>query len=142
MLPYWRYRQPWRDDFPFGFYSRDLLNSIQNEFDLQARDFERRMQELAPIRGLDGFHVDVDVRQFRPYEITVKTSDNAVVVEGKQERYDEHGFVSRQFTRRYDLPARYDAHTVTSDLSTDGVLSINAPLRRPYGSNDRVVRFK
>ena len=44
--------------------------------------------------------VNLDVQQFKPEELTVKVADKFLVVEGKhEERSDEHGFVSRQFTR-------------------------------------------
>jgi crystallin alpha B len=47
----------------------------------------------------------LDVQQFKPDELTVKTVNDYVVVEGKhEERQDEHGFISRQFQRRYKLP--------------------------------------
>lgn len=40
----------------------------------------------------DKFQVILDVQQFTPNEITVKTTDKCVVVEGKhEEKADEHG---------------------------------------------------
>lgn len=54
------------------------------------------------------FEVILDVQQFLPEEINVKIVDKFVVVEGKhEEKQDEHGFVSRQFSRRYNLPSEY-----------------------------------
>lgn len=42
----------------------------------------------------DKFQVILDVQQFTPNEITVKTTDKFVVVEGKhEEKADEHGYV-------------------------------------------------
>lgn len=44
----------------------------------------------------DKFEIILDVQQFTPNEITVKTNDKFIVVEGKhEEKQDEHGFVSR-----------------------------------------------
>lgn len=70
----------------------------------------------------------LDVQQFAPNEITVKTVDNnVIIVEGKHnEKKDEHGIVSRQFMRRYVLPAGYDIGSVQSALSSDGILTITA----------------
>jgi crystallin alpha B len=81
------------------------------------------------------------VQQFKPEELTVKTVNNYVVVEGKhEERQDEHGFISRQFQRRYKLPTDIDPDTVVSQLSSDGVLTICAPKKAlPPPSNERVV---
>lgn len=54
----------------------------------------------------DKFEVILDVQQFLPSEISVKVTDKYVVVEAKhEEKQDEHGYVSRQFTRRYLLPS-------------------------------------
>ncbi|XP_043483762.1 protein lethal(2)essential for life-like [Leptopilina heterotoma] len=76
----------------------------------------------------DRFQVILDVQQFSPEEITVKTRDNFVIVEAKhEEKQDEHGFISRHFIRRYVLPTTHDVMQITSSLSSDGVLTISAP---------------
>ena len=85
--------------------------------------------------------MNLDVQQFKPDELTVKTVNNFVIVEGKhEERQDEHGFISRQFQRRYKLPVDVEADTVVSQLSSDGVLTVFAPkkaLSAPAG--ERIV---
>lgn len=40
---------------------------------------------------------------------------------------DDHGFVSREFLRKYKLPAGVTIADVTSSLSIDGVLTITVP---------------
>ncbi|KAL0276538.1 UNVERIFIED_CONTAM: hypothetical protein PYX00_004093 [Menopon gallinae] len=89
----------------------------------------------------DEFKVNLDVQQFKPEQLSVKVVDNSVVIEGKhEERQDEHGFISRQFQRRYILPESVDPQTVVSSLSSDGVLSISAPKKLPPpAQNERVV---
>ncbi|KAI4497723.1 hypothetical protein M0802_007263 [Mischocyttarus mexicanus] len=91
----------------------------------------------------DHFQVILDVQQFSPDEITVKTVDKNVVVEAKhEEKQDEHGFISRQFVRRYILPTDYDATNVTSTLSSDGVLSITAPKKNPVPTGtERIINI-
>lgn len=81
------------------------------------------------------------MQQFKPDELTVKMVDDFVVVEGKhEERQDDHGFISRQFQRRYKLPSDVDPDTVLSQLSSDGVLSISAPKKAlPQSANERIV---
>jgi crystallin alpha B len=50
------------------------------------------------------------------------------VIEGKhEEKADEHGFISRQFVRRYMLPEDVKQEEVQCSLSSDGVLMVNAP---------------
>ncbi|XP_045778070.1 protein lethal(2)essential for life-like [Maniola jurtina] len=86
------------------------------------------------------FEVILDVQQFTPEEITVKATNNSVLVEGKhEEKQDEHGFISRQFTRRYILPPGYELTDLVSTLSSDGVLTITAPKRPPPNSGERVI---
>lgn len=78
--------------------------------------------------GKDGFQVCVDVHHFQPSEITVKTVDHTVVIEGcHEERDDGHGTVERRFIRKYSLPKEYEMATIHSSLSSDGVLTIKAP---------------
>lgn len=89
----------------------------------------------------DKYQVTLDVQQFAPDEITVKvTGNNTITVEGKhEEKQDEHGFVSRQFIRRYVLPDGHDINNVVSSLSSDGVLSITAPRVGESGEEHRNI---
>ncbi|KPI95180.1 PREDICTED: protein lethal(2)essential for life-like [Papilio xuthus] len=89
----------------------------------------------------DKFQVNLDVQHFSPEEISVKTADGFLIVEAKhEERRDEHGFISRSFTRKYALPEGIEADMVMSKLSSDGVLSITAPLKvPPKNSDERIV---
>ncbi|OWR44130.1 small heat shock protein [Danaus plexippus plexippus] len=67
-------------------------------------------------------------------------ADGYIVVEGKhEEKKDEHGFISRQFTRRYALPEGCNPDTVESRLSSDGVLSVIAPKVPSVSKNERSV---
>lgn len=93
----------------------------------------------------DKFHVTLDTQQFRPEEISVKVVDNYVVVEGKhEEKEDEHGWISRQFSRKYLVPSQCDVDQVQSKLSSDGTLTITAP-RKPVPASEnreRVVKIQ
>lgn len=78
--------------------------------------------------GKDGFQVCLDVKHFQPNEVSVKTENNSIVVHAKhEEKRDDHGYIAREFTRRYDLPDGFKVEDVTSSLSSDGILSIKAP---------------
>ncbi|XP_022913587.2 protein lethal(2)essential for life-like [Onthophagus taurus] len=81
----------------------------------------------------DRFQVNLDVQHFKPEEIVVKvTGDHTITVEGKHEEMeDEHGYISRSFTRKYILPKGHDIQKVDSKLSSDGVLTITAPTFNP-----------
>ncbi len=130
------YNDPWhwhqtprrqhQPQFGLGISSEDLQVLMSLPSHLQRQALQQRANK-SPI-GKDGFHLLVDVSHFQPNEISVKTIDNEVIIEGKhEEREDEHGYISRQFTRRYSLPKRYDPNTVTSTLSSEGILTVKAP---------------
>lgn len=91
----------------------------------------------------DQFQVSVDVSAFAPNEVTVKAvDDNSVVIQAKhEERADEHGYISRSFSRRYMLPKDVQVESIKSSLSADGVLTVTAPKKAPEPpkSNERVV---
>jgi len=86
----------------------------------------------------DGFEVKLDVQHFAPEELSVKSSDGTITVEGKhEEKQDEHGFVSRQFVRRYVVPEvlKMQEENVKCSLSSDGVLTISVPKPTPKPTN-------
>nr|ART30113.1 heat shock protein 21.00 [Harmonia axyridis] len=89
----------------------------------------------------DSFKANLDVQQFRPEEITVKSSgNNTITIEGKhEEKQDEHGFISRQFVRKYVLPKDCDIEKVESRLSSDGVLTIIAPRNKPEELENKTI---
>uniref|UniRef100_A0A1A9W4D2 SHSP domain-containing protein n=1 Tax=Glossina brevipalpis TaxID=37001 RepID=A0A1A9W4D2_9MUSC len=76
----------------------------------------------------NGFRVDIDVSNYSPSEIEVKTDDNYIVVDGKHTKRTTggHYMVERHFTRKYLLPRGFNPDDVISDLSTDGILTIKA----------------
>lgn len=118
LSPNWRRQYRWRDDFGL-FNNREWFD----DFDRFHRD------GIEYNTTKDGCEIRMDVAPFRSYEITVKTNNNWITVTGKREEHrGTSGYISRQLTRRYFLPLRYDANTVTSDLSWDGILTIKAQL--------------
>ncbi|CAJ1064434.1 heat shock protein beta-1 [Xyrichtys novacula] len=95
-----------------------------------SRQMSSGMSEIKQTQ--DNWKVCLDVNHFSPEELVVKTKDGVVEITGKhEERKDEHGFVSRCFTRKYTLPPTADAEKVTSSLSPDGVLTVETPLKMP-----------
>lgn len=86
----------------------------------------------------------MDVENIAPNEISVKTVGNSIVVEGNhEERQDEHGYISRQFKRRFALPEGYNVKDVVSTLSSDGVLTVKVPPEaKPLKNNERVIQIQ
>ncbi|XP_022123488.1 protein lethal(2)essential for life [Pieris rapae] len=125
--------------FGLGLTPDDLLSVVAGP--LALREYYRPWRHLAAAtRDLgssikadkDKFQVNLDVQHFTPEEISVKTADGYIVVEGKhEEKKDQHGYISRQFTRRYALPEGCVPESVESRLSSDGVLTVIAPRKVP-----------
>ncbi|XP_011298419.1 protein lethal(2)essential for life [Fopius arisanus] len=90
------------------------------------------------------FQVILDVQQFKPEEINVKVVDKCVVVEAKhEEKQDEHGWISRQFVRKYMIPEQCEIEQVSSSLSSDGVLTITAPRKEvPKIEGEKVIKIE
>ncbi|XP_072549748.1 crystallin, alpha B, b [Salminus brasiliensis] len=76
----------------------------------------------------DHFTINLDVKHFAPEELAVKVNGDYIEVHAKHEdRQDDHGFVSREFLRKYRLPVGVDPTSITSSLSSDGILMVLAP---------------
>lgn len=134
--------------FGLNLTSDDFLTDIIDRPVLSVRKYLRPWRNLAAVArdvgssiksDKDKFQVNLDVQHFDPEEISVKTSDGYVVIEGKhEERKDEHGYISRQFKRRYALPEDCNPETVESRLSSDGVLTVVAP-KVSESKNERAI---
>ena len=68
--------------------------------------------------------------------------DKKIVIEGKhEEKQDEHGWISREFVRKYQIPENCDMDQVSSSISSDGVLTVLAPRKNSLEDkeNERVI---
>ncbi|XP_053687684.1 protein lethal(2)essential for life-like [Sabethes cyaneus] len=130
--------------FGTGLTADDLLTAITSSRHLPQQQTHPRTGYNRPWRNTslvsrqdsgsmvdisgNKFQINLDVQQFSPNEISVKATNNSILVEGKHdEKQDEHGFISRHFVRRYMLPAGHDPDAIVSSLSSDGILTITAP---------------
>jgi len=115
---------PWRQlEDPF----LDLRRAMRS-FDSQLRRLQSETGQAQIQSDKDSFQVKLDVSHFRPEEIEVKVVGNDVTIHGRhEERRDDHGYVSREFTRRYHLPEGCDIDRLSSSLSPNGVLQVTAP---------------
>lgn len=114
-------------NFGLAITPEDLLVAPTSPIAPRLRPFWPRDGSSIKVEK-DKWQINVDVQHFSPDEITVKVADGTIVVEGKhEEKQDEHGLISRQFTRRFKLPDGINADAVESRLSSDGVLIVLAP---------------
>ncbi|KAL4647786.1 heat shock protein beta-1-like [Arapaima gigas] len=116
---------------PFVPQSPAMPSSVMSPY---SRAFFRQLSSgISEVKqSQDQWKVSLDVNHFSPEELVVKTKDGVVEITGKhEERRDEHGFISRCFTRKYTLPPGADVEKVTSSLSPEGVLTVETPLAKP-----------
>ena len=127
----WRPRKRLRwpteeDDF-------DDLNCLSIEDSLPKPMISPENKCLTPNTKSDKFSVKLDVNHFKPEEIEIKVVGNDLIISGKhEERKDnDNAFVSRQFSRRYEVPNNCDLDLIMSSLSKDCKLTIEAPFKSP-----------
>jgi len=102
---------------------------------------ERDQAPSAEGTNKDLFSVKLDVHQFHPDEVTVKTKDNSLIIEAKhEEREDSHGFIARHFVRRYIMPDDVKVEQLACNMSSDGILELCAPRKLVGGETVVPIR--
>jgi len=86
----------------------------------------------------DTYKILVNVENYKPEELVIKTVDNTVIVEAKHEEKtsDGHSYATQSFNQSFTLPRGVDPEAVSSGLSKQGVLTISAPLPKSLKSGD------
>ncbi|XP_055516656.1 crystallin, alpha B, b [Leucoraja erinacea] len=109
------------------------FSSLVNPFYWKAAGLSRipswLQSGLSEVRlDKDKFAIHLDVKHFTPEEIRVKILGDFIEIQAQhEERQDEHGYISREFHRKYKIPAGVDPTLITSSLSADGVLTVTGP---------------
>ncbi|XP_076854015.1 heat shock protein beta-8 [Brachyhypopomus gauderio] len=86
-----------------------------------------------PTNPDEPWKVCVNVHSYKPEELNVKTKEGFVEVSGKhEEKQDEGGIVSKNFTKKIQIPSDVDPLTVFASLSPEGVLIIESRQTPPY----------
>ncbi|KAK1148003.1 heat shock protein beta-3-like [Acipenser oxyrinchus oxyrinchus] len=71
------------------------------------------------------FQVLLGVAQFRPEEILIQVYEGWLLVKSQHgPRMDQHGFISRSFTRQYKLPDGLPVRGLSAVLCHDGILVV------------------
>lgn len=68
----------------------------------------------------------VDVRNYRPDEVSLRVEGNILVVKAKHYSDGNFGFERNEFQRTYPVPQDADPASITSKISQDGYLTIEA----------------
>jgi len=120
--------------FGLGLNEDDIIPSSYSPYYSRGRRLYTRQQSgVAEMRQeKDKWQVSIDVQHFSPAELSIKTVEDVLWVEGRHdEKEDEHGFVRREFTRKYSIPGDYQPESVVCAVSKDGILTITAAKKAP-----------
>ncbi|NWY61278.1 HSPB3 protein, partial [Chionis minor] len=80
------------------------------------------------------FQVLLDVVQFRPEDIIIQTFEGWLLIKAQHgPRMDEHGFISRSFTRQYKLPNGVENKDLSALFCHDGILVVE--MKNSVGKN-------
>ena len=79
--------------------------------------------------GTRRMRLTVDVGEFSPDEIVVKTTDRKLIVHAEHEERTAGRTLHKEFNKEYDLPESVDPATITAYLADDRQLTIEAPLK-------------
>merc|ERR1719290_729099 len=107
-----------------------MPNLFNTDLSKQMDMFQNKDSEVIRVKDdNDKFEISLDTSQYRPDELRVNVENGVISVEGKHEEKSEDGrkMVSKQFSRKYSLPAGAKSENVVSNLSSDGVLVVSAP---------------
>ncbi|XP_026487010.2 alpha-crystallin B chain-like [Vanessa tameamea] len=133
------HRMPFQ--YAMSFIPESLIDSIDQshlEYFPSLSKFNRYRKPMK-----NRFEVHLDVEDYGPDDIKVKTIEGFVVVEGEhKEKRDEYGWVKRKFHRRCPLPEGYKTKVLLSQYSADGTLTITATLVKCNDENREVPEKK
>lgn len=138
------------------FDNRPSLLDDNSFFDRKGSLFDSEKSLLATNSETNGvsrveyddnnYKIHVNVENFRPEELVVKTIDNTVKVDAKHEdkTVDGHSYSTRSFSQSFTLPRGVNPDLISSALSKEGVLTISAPLPPALKNNasERLVPIK
>ncbi|XP_066115369.1 alpha-crystallin A chain isoform X2 [Saccopteryx bilineata] len=118
--------------FGEGLFEYDLLPFLSSTISPYYRQSLFRTvldSGISEVRSdRDKFVIFLDVKHFSPEDLTVKVQEDFVEIHGKHnERQDDHGYISREFHRRYRLPSNVDQSALSCSLSADGMLTFSGP---------------
>merc|ERR1712128_101566 len=103
-------------------------SSLFNDQSLFATDTVKEVSKVEVEN--DTYKILVNVQNYKPEELVIKTINNTVQVEAKHEENasNGHSYSTQSFNQSFTLPPGVDLECVSSALSKQGVLTISAPL--------------
>lgn len=109
----------------------DELDSISDKFRFKdglddAKSVIEKDQNGRPV-----FRARFNVKDYQPEEVNVKMDGDRIIVHAQHQEKDGTKSVSREFSREVNIPREVDPLLLQCTISSDGVLSVEAPLPTP-----------
>ncbi|XP_020027589.2 heat shock protein beta-3 [Castor canadensis] len=99
----------------------------------QALPLDSVTEETPPQEGKSRFQILLDVVQFLPEDIIIQAFEGWLLIKAQHgTRMDEHGFISRSFTRQYKLPDGIETKDLSAVFCHDGILVVE--VKGPLGT--------
>ncbi|VDD91802.1 unnamed protein product [Enterobius vermicularis] len=93
---------------------------------------EVKFKKMQILDDDETFSITIDVSQFAPEELNVNIDNGQLIIAGKHEaKNDQYGQIERQFVRRLQLPKSVKPETITSELTKEGMLTVQSPKKVP-----------
>ncbi|XP_071527100.1 uncharacterized protein [Panulirus ornatus] len=109
---------------------------------LRERNLQEENQAVSLTEDHQSHKVVMDVRDFLSGDVKVKVVDeDELVVEGSVEQRQEGSVSKKSFRRRFSFPGLVKPEAITSTMSSDGVLTVIVPKKKPSSTtvnNDTV----
>jgi len=122
-----------------SIFDRDRSTSLFDRDDRSLFASNREQNGISRVQyDDDNYKILVNVENFKPEELVIKTIDNTVIVEAKHEEKTPEGrsYSTQSLNQSYTLPKGVNPESVTSALSKEGVLTISAPLPKALKSSN------
>ena len=88
---------------------------------------QQQQVEKAEPKKDEGFKLSLDAAGYKPEEVSVKLSDGVVTVRARHHQKTSGGLVTSSMVRRVRLPESVDAAALSSRLTREGQLVLEAP---------------
>ena len=82
------------------------------------------------------FKVTMNVEDYDPNDIALKVNGDKLLINGKREKKNNHGYESCEFERAYTIPNDVDVESLKSRINDDGLLEIEAPKKKQEAIQD------
>ncbi|XP_059170873.1 major egg antigen-like [Physella acuta] len=111
--------------------SSDSIFPIKSSSPLKSLDVATPVKNpiITEADGSRKLRLQVDIGEFKPEDVVVKTMDRKLIVHAEHEEKTSGRTLHKEFNKEYDLPESVDPSTIQAYIADDKQLTIEAPLK-------------